>query len=81
MRLSTRQRGYFDAFGVLICEVVLLATLLKAGSLLGTVDLAHFATWLQATSPQRVVTAVSVCWEPQSRAGCCSAPWCTGLRH
>ena len=32
MRLSTRQRGYFDALGVLICEVVLLATLLKAGS-------------------------------------------------
>ncbi len=56
MRLSTRQRGYFDALGVLICEVVLLATLLKAGSLLGTVDLAHFATWLRATSPQRVVT-------------------------
>ena len=57
MRLSIRQRGYFDALGVLICEVVLLATLLKAGSLLGTVDLAHFAAWLRATSPQRVVTS------------------------
>ena len=57
MRLSNRQRGYFDALGVLICEVVLLATLLKAGSLLGTVDLAHLARWLQATSPQRVVTS------------------------
>src|SRR5271170_3016450 len=57
VRLSIRQRGYFDALGVLICEVVLLAVLLKAGSLLGTVDLVHFATWLRATSPQRVVTS------------------------
>ena len=57
VRLSTRQRGYFDALGVLICEVVLLAILLKAGSVLGTVDLSHFAAWLRATSPQRVVTA------------------------
>ncbi len=57
MRLSIRQRGYFDAMGVLICEVVLLTTLLNAGSLLGTIDLAHFATWLRATSPQRVVTS------------------------
>ncbi len=56
-RLSARQRGYFDAVGVLICEVVLLAVLVNAGSVLGTVDLTHFARWLQATSPQRVVTA------------------------
>ena len=55
--MSTRQRGYFDALGVLICEIALLAILLRAGSALGTVDLSHFATWLRATSPQRVVTA------------------------
>jgi len=57
VRLSTRQRGYFDALGVLVCEIVLLAILLRAGSLLGTVDLSHLATWLRETSPQRVVTA------------------------
>jgi DNA-binding SARP family transcriptional activator len=55
--LSARQRGYFDAIGVLICEVALLAILLRAGSALGTVDLSHLATWLRATSPQRVLTA------------------------
>lgn len=57
--MSGKQRGYFDAAGVLICEVVLLTLLLKAGSLLGTVDLSHLENWLQATSPERAVTAVT----------------------
>ena len=57
MRLSTKQRGYFDALGVLICEVSLLVVFLRANSLLGTVDLSHFTTWLRTTSPERAVTA------------------------
>ena len=41
-----RLRGYLDALGVLVCEVIGLVLLWRAGTFLGTVDFPHFGTWL-----------------------------------
>ena len=53
-----RLRSYIDAAGVLLCEAVLLAFFVKAGGLLGSVDLVHFSTWAQQSGPETVLTAL-----------------------
>ncbi|MGH9104480.1 MAG: LysM peptidoglycan-binding domain-containing protein, partial [Acidimicrobiales bacterium] len=59
MMRSSRLRGYLDAFGVLICELALLGFFVKSGRLLGTVPLAHLASWAQTAGAERVLTALS----------------------
>ncbi len=53
-----RLRGYLDALGVLVCEVIGLVLLWRAGTFLGTVDFPHFGTWLKTTSPVGALTAL-----------------------
>ena len=55
---SGRLRGYLDATGVLLSEMVLFAFFWEAGGLLGTVDLSHLALWLQQSGPQATLTAL-----------------------
>ena len=55
---SKRLRSYLDALCVLICEILGLALFLGAGSLLGTIDFAHFGGWLRSTSPEDALTAL-----------------------
>ncbi len=55
---SGRVRGVVDAAGVLVCEVVLLAFFVRTRGLLGSVDLAHFLSWVQRSSPERALTAL-----------------------
>ncbi len=47
-----------DAAGVIVCELVLLVFLVEARGLLGSVDLAHFPTWAQQSSPELALTAL-----------------------
>ena len=53
-----RLRGYLDALGVLVCEVIGLVLLWRAATFLGTVDFSHFGTWLKTTSPVGALTAL-----------------------
>ena len=53
-----RLRGYLDALGVLVCEVIGLVLLWRAATFLGTVDFPHFGTWLKTTSPVGALTAL-----------------------
>ena len=55
---SARLRGYLDACGVLVCEIVLLAFFLGSGRLLGTVPFAHLAGWVESVSPDHALTAL-----------------------
>ncbi len=55
----SRLRSYLDAVAVLVCEVAALGLLVKAGPLMGTVDVAHFGRWLQTTTPEVALTALA----------------------
>jgi DNA-binding SARP family transcriptional activator len=55
----SRLRGYLDALGVLVCEVAGLVLLLRAAPVLGTVDFSDFGHWLQTSSPQGALTALT----------------------
>ncbi len=55
---GNRIRRYFDAACVLGCEVVAFAFLLRASTLLGTVDFSHLGRWLQSTSPVLALTSM-----------------------
>ncbi len=53
-----RLRGYLDAAGVVVGEIVLLVFFVRARGLLGSVDLAHFISWAQQSSPELALTAL-----------------------
>ncbi|MGA3218927.1 MAG: BTAD domain-containing putative transcriptional regulator [Acidimicrobiales bacterium] len=55
---SGRLRGYLDATGVVLGESALLVFFVQARGLLGSVDLAHFLTWAQQSSPEPALTAL-----------------------
>ena len=67
---SSCWRSYFDASGVLLCEVALFGFFIRAGGLLGTVPPAHFWARRNRSGPREYSLRYSGCWGCAYPAGC-----------